>query len=197
MTGRHWRGSRWECSDSGCYCWVRQCSHGGVLDQVLSMGCLGGAWLWMMPCLPPDYGFIEHKEQVMVVTQQEMKDAQLTKRVLCPLLFLAAEVQLRQLPQLSGLQVRAAWLGHESTGTTWITWKEFEHEWPHERSLNMSGDSSKGRSRGKHSSPRAGRWIGGPSGGPIGITSQPVDLSVMFNYCFEKQVKTNNQKNSG
>lgn len=31
-----------------------------------------------MPSFPPDYGFPERKERVMVATQQEMSDAQLT-----------------------------------------------------------------------------------------------------------------------
>ncbi|XP_047387134.1 NADH dehydrogenase [ubiquinone] 1 beta subcomplex subunit 7 [Sciurus carolinensis] len=31
-----------------------------------------------MPTFPPDYGFPERKERVMVATQQEMNDAQLT-----------------------------------------------------------------------------------------------------------------------
>ncbi|XP_052585221.1 NADH dehydrogenase [ubiquinone] 1 beta subcomplex subunit 7 [Peromyscus californicus insignis] len=31
-----------------------------------------------MPSFPPDYGFPERKERVMVATQQEMNDAQLT-----------------------------------------------------------------------------------------------------------------------
>uniref|UniRef100_A0A7J7R9I1 NADH dehydrogenase [ubiquinone] 1 beta subcomplex subunit 7 n=1 Tax=Myotis myotis TaxID=51298 RepID=A0A7J7R9I1_MYOMY len=66
-----------------------------------------------MPTFPPDYGFPGRKEREMVATQQQMNDAQLVlqQRDYCSLPYPAAQMQAQQLPQLPGLQARAARLG--------------------------------------------------------------------------------------